>query len=145
VKGEHATVPDFFSRSSVLHALSRAGTVRAGKSEHRVRVLPVCDGHVGLVQRVGHDGFLQTFLLSKVVPTHSSEESVVQNLLLGLEGTGARPPRVICVSQVTRHGESITTIRWSWVSSRLDRRVTAFRGYICRGSVTRSLSGAGPQ
>jgi hypothetical protein len=48
VKGEHAAVPDFFSRSSVLHALSRTGTVRAGKSAHRVRVLPVCDGHVGL-------------------------------------------------------------------------------------------------
>jgi hypothetical protein len=99
VKSEHAVVPDFFSRSSVLHALSRAGTVSAGKSAHRVRVLPVCDGHVGLVQRMGHDGFLQTFLLSKVVPTHSSEESVVWTLLLGLEGTGARPPRVCCVSR----------------------------------------------
>ncbi len=99
VKVEHMAVPDFFSRSSVLHALSRAGTVSAGKSAQRVRVLPVCDGHVGLVQRMGHDGFLQTFLLSKVVPTHSSEESVVRTLLLGLEGTGTRPPHVRCVSR----------------------------------------------
>jgi hypothetical protein len=99
VRDENTSVADFFSRSSVLHTLSREGTVSAGKSEHRVRVLPVCDGHVGLVQRMGHDGFRQTFLLSKVVPTHSSEESVVQTFLLGLEGTGARPPRVRCVSR----------------------------------------------
>ena len=66
VKGEHAAVPDFFSRSSALHALSRAGTVREGRSEHRVRVLPVCDGHVGLVQSVGTDGVIQRFLLSNL-------------------------------------------------------------------------------
>ncbi len=100
MKGEHAAVPDFFSRSSVLHALSRAGTVRDGQSAHRVRVLPVCDGHVGLVQSAGSDGVLQRFLLSKVVPKHSSEESVVRTLLLGLDGTGARPPRLRCVSRV---------------------------------------------
>ena len=101
VKGEHAAVPDFFSRSSALHALSRAGTVRDGQSAHRVRVLPVCDGHVGLVQSAGPgpDGVLQRFLLSKVVPKHSSEESVVETLLLGLDGTGARPPRLRCVSR----------------------------------------------
>ncbi len=99
MKVEHAVVPDFFSGSSVLHVLSRAGTVSTGKSVQRVRVLPVCDGHVGLVQRMGHDGFLQTFLISKVVPTHSSEESVVRTLLLGLEGTGARPTRVRYVSR----------------------------------------------
>ena len=109
MKGEHAAVPDFFSRSSVLHARARTGTVRAGKSAHRVRVLPVCDGHVGLVQCMGQDGFLQTFVLSKVVPTHSSEESVVWTLLLGLEGTGARPPRVRCVSRGP--GDSDSTLR----------------------------------
>ena len=53
VKGEHAAVPDFFSRSSALHALSRAGTVREGRSAHRVRVLPVCDGHVGFGPKCG--------------------------------------------------------------------------------------------
>jgi hypothetical protein len=99
VKGEHAAVPDFFSRSSALHEICRAGTVREGRSGHRVRVLPVCDGHVGLVQSAGPDGVLQKFLLSKVVPQHSSEESVVRTLLLGLDGTCARPPRLCCVSR----------------------------------------------
>ncbi len=98
VKGELESVSDFFSRSSALHALSRAGTVCEGRSAHRVRVLPVCDGHVGLVQSAGPDGVLQKFLLSKVVPKHSSEESVVRTLLLGLDGTGGRPSRLRCVS-----------------------------------------------
>jgi hypothetical protein len=57
--------------------------------------------------------------------------------------------RLVCVvylvGQVARHGEPITTIRWSWVSSRLDRRVKAFRGCICRSSVTRRPSGTSPQ
>jgi hypothetical protein len=75
------------------------GTVSAGKSTNKVRVLPVCDGYVGLVQRMGHDGFLQTFLISKVVPTHSLEKFFVWTLLFGLEGTGARPSRVCCVSR----------------------------------------------
>jgi hypothetical protein len=71
VKDEHVEVSDFFSRSSVLHTLPRTGTVSVDKSVHRVRVLSVCDGHVGLVQRMGLDGFLQTFLISKVVTTWS--------------------------------------------------------------------------
>ena len=107
VKGEYAAVPDFFSRSSALHALSRAGTAHDRQSSHRVRVLPVCDGHIGLVQSMGSDGVLQKLLLSKVVPTGGSEESVVRSLLLGLEGTGARPPCLRCVS----HGPGGSTWR----------------------------------
>jgi hypothetical protein len=99
VKDEHAEEPDFFSRSSALHALSRTGTVREGRSTHRVWVLLVCDGHVGLVQSTGSDGVFQKFLLSKVVPQHSSEDSVVRTLFLGLDGTGTRPPRLSCVSR----------------------------------------------
>ena len=98
VKGEHAAVPDFFSRSSALHALSRMAKGGEGKSSNRVRVLPVCAGHIGVVQSRGSDGVQKKFLLSKVVPTGSSAESVVRDLLLGLEGTGARPPRLRCVS-----------------------------------------------
>jgi hypothetical protein len=98
-------VTDFFSRSSALHVLSRAGTVSERKLSHRVRVLSVCDGHVGLVQSRGCDGVFQQFLLSKVVPTGASEESVVRHLLLGLEGTGVRPPLFRCIS----HGPGDST------------------------------------
>jgi hypothetical protein len=98
VKGEHADVPDFFSRSSALHALSRMANVGEGKSSNRVRVLPVCAGHIGVVQSRGSDGVQKKILLSKVVPTGSSAETVVRDVLLGLEGTGARPPRLRCVS-----------------------------------------------
>ena len=102
MKGEHATVPHFFSRSSEIHALSRMTTVSEGKSSHRVRVLSVCAGHIGVVQNRRTDGFLQKILLSKVVPTGSSAESVVWGLLLGLEGTGARSPRLRCVTHGPR-------------------------------------------
>ena len=98
MKGEHADVPDFFCRSSVLHALSRMTTVSEGKLSHRVCVLPVYAGHIGVVQSRGLDGVLQKFLVSKVVPTGSSVESIVRDLLLGLEGTGVCPPRLCCVS-----------------------------------------------
>ncbi len=46
MKDEHPVVPDFFSRSSVFHALSRMATVSEGKSSHRVWVLSVCVGHI---------------------------------------------------------------------------------------------------
>ena len=46
MKDEHPVVPDFFSRSSVFHALSRMATVSEGKSSHRVWVLSVCAGHI---------------------------------------------------------------------------------------------------
>ena len=99
MKGDHEDVSDFFIRSSVLHDLSQMVTVDQGKSSHRVRVLSVCAGHFGVVQSMGSDGVpKKKILLSKVVTTGSSTESVVWDLLLGLEGTGVCPSRLHCVS-----------------------------------------------
>jgi hypothetical protein len=57
--------------------------------------------------------------------------------------------RLACVVyllvQVARHDDPITTTRLSWVLSRLDQRVKAFLGCICRDSVTRCPSGTAPQ
>ncbi len=147
MKGEHVAVPDFFSRSSALHTLSHTGTVREGRSAHRVRVLPVCDGHVGLVQSAGPDGMLQKFLLSIVVPQHSSEESVVRTLLLGLDGTGARPPHLRCVSRgpggSTWRSDYDDTVVMGLESARPEGE--GFSWVYCRGSGTKRPSGAAPQ
>ncbi len=126
MKGEHGAVPDFFSRSSVLHALSRTGTVSPGSRYTESESSRYVTGMSVWSNVWDMTGFFKRFCYPKLFQ-HTRQRSQW------------------CGPCCVRHGEPITTIRWSWVLSRLDRRVRVFRGCICRGSVTRSPFGAAPQ
>ena len=52
---------------------------------------------------------------------------------------------VCLMVQMARHGEPITTMRWSWAWSRLDRRVRVFYGCVWRVTVSTCLPGAVPR
>ena len=132
VKGEHAAVPDFFSRSSALHALSRMANVGEGKSSNRVRVLPVCAGHIGVVQSRGSDGVQKKFFYQKWY-----QRAHLRSRSCGICYWGwrvlvrVRHACAVCLMvQMARNGDPITTMRRSWVWSRLDRRVRGFHGCV---------------